>query len=258
MKAIKVIAIIFLNLVSFISYSQDLIIKQDNSTIYCKITDVDSLSVYYKQNKKGQPVDMSIKRIDVLKCYSSTSRFMFENKSNKPVISVPSAKDSSQTKIDSVQQISHAISWRDSIKVIKEPVIAKNDSLFFKDKMFMYQKKIIFRTEVFDLMEGNKEACEEMESALSTQRISRLVAGGSGALIGAGLANLIFEKPGAGAEVGIGIGIALLCIPIQQAAYKHIRKAIKLYNSKLRMASVTNPKLQFGMASRGIGFCIRF
>ena len=60
-------------------------------------------------------------------------------------------------------------------------------------------------------------------------------------------------------KIGTGISILFIVIGItlEQNYHKHVTRAVKLYNSKLGIASTT-PKFQLGVASTGVGIALKF
>ena len=131
--------------------------------------------------------------------------------------------------------------------------------LLLKNNFYVYHGKAITRSEVLDLMKGNDEANNEMHTAMINHRLARIMAYLGGVLVGTGGANLIFGRSGALAEIGAGVGLYLLSIPIVKITVKkHIKKALNSYNSKLSVAATTIPKYEFGMASRGLGISLKF
>lgn len=145
------------------------------------------------------------------------------------------------------------------VRAKTDPTFYKSDSLLLQNNLYIYHGKAITGSKVFDLLKGNNEAYNEMHTAMTNHRMARLLACLGGGLAGAGCANLLFGKSGALAEVGAGVGICLLTIPIVQISVKkHIKKAFKLYNSKLVVAATTIPKFEFGMASKGVGVSLKF
>ena len=69
----KLKTILFLILISFYGFSQDLIVKKDSSKIFCKITKEDSVTIYYKSIRDKQGLEQTIKKSDVLKYFNSTT-----------------------------------------------------------------------------------------------------------------------------------------------------------------------------------------
>ena len=59
--------------------AQDLIIKTDQSKIFCEITKIDSTVIYYKPSNSGHPHEINILKADVLKCYTYAGGLVFDN-----------------------------------------------------------------------------------------------------------------------------------------------------------------------------------
>ncbi|HTA62252.1 MAG TPA: hypothetical protein VK835_07345 [Bacteroidia bacterium] len=243
---IKFVLSCFFILTNLYSYSQDLIITRDSLKIFCEITKEDSATIYYKQVKGDAVFNFNIKKSVVLKYYNSSA--IVQNQ-------VRQADSLALTrKNDSIQFLKEL-----SVRAITDSTFFKNDSLFLKNNFYFYHGKAITRNKVLDLMKGNDEANHEMHNAMINHRVARFIAYLGAGLAGAGCANLIFDKSGALAEVGVGVGMCLISIPIVQITVrKHINKALKSYNSKLGIAGTTIPKFEIGMASRGLGVSIKF
>jgi hypothetical protein len=252
MKKLASVIVLISLFVSTSSFAQDLIVKQDNSKVFCKVISQDSTAIYYKQDKDNINTELSINKKDVFRCFTKANGMIFENKILSPVAKVEVKKDSILTiKKDSVNQAN-------IIKLKRDSVLSLNDSILIKKGIYLYHGYPIGRKGILKLMQRNTEAHDEMETAIGESYFGTITAIVGGNVAGAGFANLILGKPHAIAELGIGIGLGLLFIPIKFSYHKMVRKAVKLYNTKVRVANASPPTFQLDMASTGVGIALKF
>jgi len=294
MKSVKKLFSFLFVLVSVLSYSQDVIIKQDSTKIFCRIIKQDSLSIYYALDKDKSSIELSINKTYVLKCYTNTSGLIFESNSIDPISIAKPKKESSQVKNDFIIKTNNTkifckITKEDSgliyyiakgnveliinksevykyynsaVGVMKMGSVfqsqTKSDSIILINKTYFYQGNLVTRRNILKLMEKNKEASQEMEKAANSYGYGRLIGSIAGVIAGDATANLILGKPNGLVVLGVGAGLVLLTIPFQYYYKKHLHKAIKLYNSKTGIAVTKTPKFQLVAASSGIGLCLKF
>jgi hypothetical protein len=216
-------------LISFLSYSQDLIVKRDSSNIFCEIIKEDSSSIYYKQVKGDAVLNLSINKSNVLKCYNSKA--MLQNQ----------------------------IRMADSIAKAKSMPVFKTDSLFYDEKKkFTYHNMHFGNHKALILLEDNAEAHTEMKEAINSNLgniFSTTISISS--LVGFAVYTAIENKP-IWAVGGVGVGFSVISFACGYFYHKHCYKAVSIYNSKLKVAAVRVPKFEIGMASRGLGVSIKF
>ncbi|HEX7412855.1 MAG TPA: hypothetical protein VF411_02335 [Bacteroidia bacterium] len=227
----KVVYSLLFVLASFLSYSQDFIIKLDSNKIFCKITKEDSLLIYYIE--KGD-TELSIYKSNVYKYYNHV---------------IGTIKLGSMV---------HVQPKGDSLKIKTAYLPPKKDSLVFiggVGRMFKIGDEQFGVHRAMKLTKNNQEAHREMIGATWIRYFmysAAFTAGVMAADFTIGAASGHFQWIEGGSSI-ILLGIA---VTLEQEYHKHVHKAVKLYNSKIGIAGV--PKFQLGMALSGIGISLKF
>lgn len=226
MKPFRQILSLLFVLVSFISFAQDFIVKKD-TTIYCKIRKEDSLTIFYTDRADER---RSVSKTDVYKYFNSATRKI---------------KNGFLVQRSAIDYFTFARLNNDSI------IITKNNKIDYRGERFT-------KGETINLMKLNNEARHDAKKA----RVSRLF----GTLlfidglffvgdfmIGASYGEIYWIN-------GVhGIVALVIAVTLQQAFHKQFTRAIKKFNTKPNNLTGTHiPKIELGLASKGIGLCLKF
>ncbi len=282
-------------LASLLSYSQDLIVKRDSSVLFCKIIKEDSAAIYYRQTQGEQMMELSIKKTDVLSYYSRKANAINELRRADSLARVQQKRDTVNAKNDSLKsQISSLKSKSDSLQRLLTALAVKKDSVQIKkdtmrdlkddrgctdfkigttidrtdykkeDTIFLninykcfYKGELITKKEALALMTGYGS---RKEMKLARSYYAPVIPLGLGALVLAGV--FIYDAVGPGdfhwVMGGGSVIAAALAITFKHYSNVHIYKAVKLYNANRDVAVVNMPKFELGMASKGVGLCLKF
>jgi len=191
--------------------SQDLIIRQDSSKIFCKIIKEDSTTIYYKDNRKSNSLLASIAKSEVLKCYNHS---ILKNKSN--------------VHKGSIYYSNYSLKKGDTL------VLEKNNEVMFKGR-FLAEHQIL------GLMSHDTAAYEELNKSLIYQaqllNYTDIRIGGDGTFL-----NDLFNCNNAiiiagvivitTATLGTIYGIKGLRYAVKYNKYqKHLYNAVSLFNA---------------------------
>ncbi|HTA62253.1 MAG TPA: hypothetical protein VK835_07350 [Bacteroidia bacterium] len=214
--------------IAFTSFSQDLIIRLDSSKIFCNILKEDSSTIYFKAKKGDDVVEQSIKKLEVLS-YSNSKAI-----------------------------VQKQIKQSDSLSLVKKKSALENDSLVFISRAkFRYKGKIYSAYGLPKIMEENSEEQLDMKKAKNNLYGGLIFATSGGALLGTAMADLVNNQQESAFQLGgFGLGLILIAIPFDFLYKKHSQHAVKLFNSKHKIACL--PPVKLGIASKGLGFSLTF
>jgi hypothetical protein len=193
---------------------QDLIIKNDDSKIYCRVIRQDSLTIYYIPSKASRRSALdSLSRSLVRKIYLSEESASREAKVNKKVPSPISAG-----------------------KYLNYP-LAKGDTLLLtRHKEFEFKGGLLYPREVEDLMSRDSSALAEVRKA-DKYRTASLMTYYLGTVIA--ITPLKVVKPSqlggallfGGAMIGLTLSVG---IPLATLYGHHAHLAVRIFNTRHR------------------------
>lgn len=260
MKAIKAISIILFGLIYCQSYSQDLIVKRDSSVIFCKISKVDSTTIYYRQSKGEQTFELSILKTEVVNFYKKNATNMEEVKKMDTLVKALIRTDTIKVQQDTLQsKMVEEVSKKDSAQTKTVIIKLQSDSVFLnKNYKCFYKGEPITRKEALDLMKRDTSACKEMKKARAC--FAPVIPLGLGAAI---LAGVFIGDAISGNFKWWGVGggtivLSVIAISLKHACNIHIANAVKIYNTHNRLPVASIPKYELGVASGGVGISFKF
>ncbi len=108
-------------------------------------------------------------------------------------------------------------------------------------------------------MEINEEAYKQIKSAQSTYTIGMIFSYAGGFMIGWPLGTAIGGGEPNWTIAGIGVGLAIITIPISQSFNKKAKRAVETYNGGLQMSSFWDKnRLNLSLTQNGIGLTFNF
>ena len=260
MKTIKVILCGVFVWTSFLSNAQDLIVKRDSSVIFCKISMVDSTTIYYRQSKGEQIIELSIPKTNIISFYKKNAAVLAETSKENTIAKVQPKTETSQTKKDSLQpKAVVATLKKDSIQTKTVGLKPQGDSIFLnRNYKCFYKEELITRKEAFGLMKKDTTAQYEMKKARAY--FAPVIPLGLGAAILAGVfigdalsGNFQWWAVGGGCVL-----LSAVAITCKHAFNIHIANAVKIYNTHNKIGVALIPKYELGVASKGVGISFKF
>jgi len=241
--------------------------KRDSSSIFCNIIKEDSTTLYYRQTIGEQTFELNIKKTAVLNYYSRRANAIAELRRADSLAQARPNRDSIHAKNDSLQKTVSALTLKkDSVRPKKDTLPLKavalksqSDSIFLNSnyKCF-YQGEVITKRDALDFMKRDTTARKEMK--LARGYFAPVIPLGLGALVLAGV--FVYDAVGPGDfhwVIGGGCIIAAaMAITFKHYSNVHVYKAVKLYNANRDIAVVNMPKFELGVASKGVGLCLKF
>ena len=259
-KTVKVILCGLFVWTSHLFYAQDLIVKRDSSVIFCKISMVDSTTIYYRQSKGEQTIELSIPKTNIISFYKKNAPIVAETLKADTIAKIQPKIDTSQTKKDSLQPKAVVATFKkDSVQTKTAGLKPQGDSIFLnRSYKCFYKGELITRKEAFDLMKKDTTAQHEMKKARAY--FAPVIPLGLGAAVLAGVfigdalsGNFQWWAVGGGCVL-----LSAVAITCKHAFNIHIANAIKLNNTHNRLSLVGTPKYELGMASKGVGISFKF
>ena len=102
--SVIICVLFFVNCLLFTAHSQDLIVKRDSSVIFCKISKVDSATIYYRQKKGEQTMELSILRTDIVSFYKKNAAVLSEIARADTLVKVQPKNDTIKMQGDSLKK----------------------------------------------------------------------------------------------------------------------------------------------------------
>lgn len=136
----------------------------------------------------------------------------------------------------------------------QDTIYSKYGSGFMHHYVYSLNRKTLQRNDLTTILKTNDQAFKVMKSSNNNHLLANTIAL-PGLLVGT-----IGELSG-NLKIGfIGIGIAVVSIPLYSISNKKMKKAVDIYNSKFRETGYNNSQVEFkGMlTSNGIGVMIYF
>jgi len=244
-----------------------MILKRDSSVIFCNIVKEDSTTIYYRQKQGEQTMELNVRKADVLGYYSKKAQALAELRRADSLAKIQPKKDSVQLKKDIFQtQVVSTPPKKDSVLIKKDTLQQKamvikptSDSIFLNaNYKCFYKGELITKGEALGLMKRDTAACKEMK--LARDYYAPVIPLGLGALVCASV--FIYDAVSDGnfhwIVGGSGVLAAALAITFKHNCNVHLYKAVKRYNTNRDIAVAYIPKFELGIASNGIGLCLKF
>ena len=260
MKNNKLCCSLLFVFVSCCSYAQDLIIKRDSSVIFCKISKVDSTTIYYRQSKGEQTFELSILKTEVVNFYKKNAANVEEVKKTDTLVKTRIRTDTIKVQQDTLQsKMVEEVSKKDSTQTKTVIIKPQSDSVFInKNYKCFYKGEVITRKEALDLMRKDTAAQYEMKKARAC--FAPVIPLGLGAAI---LAGVFIGDAISGNFKWWGVGggtivLSVIAISLKHVCNIHIANAVKIYNTHNRLPVANIPKYELGVASGGVGISFKF
>ncbi len=244
-----------------------MILKRDSSVIFCRIIKEDSLSIYFRQSKGEQTTESNIYKTDVLSYYNRSALIKNELNRADSLALVQAKRDSSQIKKDTIQTKVVAVTpKKDTIQIKRDTLQQKaidlkpqGDTIALNaNYKCFYRGELITRGEALALMKGNMEAYQEMKKARGYFAPVIPLGLGAAVLAGVFVADAVSNGNFHWVVGGSSVLLTAIAITLKQTCNIHIDKSVKFYNAKPGVAAANIPKFELGVASRGIGICLKF
>jgi hypothetical protein len=137
------------------------------------------------------------------------------------------------------------------------------DSITIKKILGSYQfyqnQKKLKHKEVANAMIFNQEAYTQFKSAQSSYALATIIGGAGGLLVGWNIGTAIGGGNPNWVMAGVGAGLIVLSLPLNQSFNKKGKQAVEAYNSNIK-ASIIKEKNQLNLSISGnkVGFVFRF
>lgn len=137
----------------------------------------------------------------------------------------------------------------DSISMIK----------VFGGYQFYQHQKVLKVSVLDDAMSSNEQAYKEIKAAQSTYTLATIVSGIGGFMVGWPLGTAVGGGDPNWTLAGIGVGLIVISIPINQKFNRQAKEAIKTFNKGYRETSFLE-RLEINLAFTGntVGLKMRF
>ncbi len=138
-----------------------------------------------------------------------------------------------------------------------------SDSISMKKVFGGYQyykgEQLLTLQETTNVLKSNKFAFEQMRSARIKNTMSSIFGFAGGFMVGWPLGTAIAGGDPDWALAGIGAGLIVISIPLNNRFNQQAKEAIDIYNEGLQAHSLRPvPELKFGVIGHGIGLALRF
>lgn len=138
-----------------------------------------------------------------------------------------------------------------------------NDTIVLKRAFGGYQyfqgEKKLNMSQLVNIMQPNEKAYEQIKSAQSSLTFAMIFSYAGGFMVGYPIGTAIGGGEPNWKLAGIGLGLIVISIPLNQSAMKKTNEAVNLYNSGFRSSS-SLPKAELHLSSSkdGIGLRLKF
>ncbi|WP_299458615.1 hypothetical protein [uncultured Microscilla sp.] len=135
---------------------------------------------------------------------------------------------------------------------------ASTDSVTFKRGYFLQNGKKLNRIKITGIMMNTPEAYKHLKASFADANVATFFATLGGGLIGWPLGTALAGGKPLWALAGVGVGMALISIPIYASANKKAAQAAKIYNQRLGTNQITGMRLRLHFSGNGIGLRLKF
>jgi hypothetical protein len=135
---------------------------------------------------------------------------------------------------------------------------SENDTILMVKNKYIIDGKVLRPNQMLELMKNYPDAYNSMKKAKSNYNGAMACAYIGGFCVGYPLGQALAGGDPAWVMAGIGAGLIILCIPLNNAYNTNAKAAVKLYNSQLHQTGMREIELYFGLTANGIGMTCRF
>ena len=196
--------------ISLIGAAQDIIIRQDSTKIFCKITGEDSLHIFYRNNKDKKRIETSIVKSEILShSYGGPIPAEVPEEPDKPKI----------------------------VSRYADYTAVKGDSIYMNEnRQFEFKGSVIGVYEVADIMKHDTLAHKEIMKAAALHNTGIGIAViGSSIIQGVSTATGSMVVPALLIDAAVLTATMASLIPLKVCWRKHLKIAIKLFNDTHRL-----------------------